>query len=1106
MDMSSRARKITPPTLSQFILHRSLLVAELKNALEGANSTTVDSKLVLLCAPAGYGKTTLLADFASHTSLTCCWYFLDSSDADKNVFLRLLLSSIRWNFPQFGASLDQLLDNDLAVEALSGASTHADDTFIEAFIEAIENDITERVAFIFCNYHTVNNHPFISTFIDRFIPLLPKNCVCMIESRVLPKLSLMSLIVHRQVFALGSSKLRFSRQEIHDLAQLQQISPFSEEEVEQLTEYFGGWIAGMLLGTRLGHTQFLALPIPVQPVSHIGPLETGVQQPFLVDYVVQEVFQHEPKIRTFLKETAILQYLLPSVCMKLLEDQQAAYYLSYLERQGIFIVRSDTAHKEEVAYILHPIIGDILRKELFQQAPERFLELHQRAANIFQKRGEYYQAIYHAKQAQEYDLAASFILETSERILATGQIDTLVSWIDSLPEDVVLRHPHLLIIRANMYLKLGEYTSALPLLHTISLLLTQEESQIAADDIPLLQREMFIAKSKALFHLGDYQQARNLSKQVLEQLSIDEVSQRAAAYMRLAVCSNLLGDFTTGVGELQKALQCWGRNTETRETVDLHSALALTYSITGNFALAEHHLSWANRILEQLHDPWCKVDNLIRTGLLKWREGNFTEAETAYKDVLAMTQGLLHFQRGEAYALVNLGKLYQDQDLYAQSLEASEQGLAIAVKLKDMHLLQSALRSLAITYLLMNDVQTAEVFATRIEQMLNENKQDSYDKALLNLVQGTIFLRQNDYEQSCACLLAAEEVLNTTGARIEQLQAMLRAIICYIAVCQTEKGDQLLKKVTDIVTRFPYEHIVLLEFRRFPVLASYIQSSPRFASLCTLLGIQQVSQEKSFPQISSRFDSGERQMPLKIYALGEPALFLGNEAVTRWRMPRSMELFFLFLDSGSPLRKEQIITALWPEIDEQTDQNWRSTLFYLRKVIGETCIIKSGSRYELKLANLYGKNIWHDAALFLQHKEQAEQALVVDDTRLAHEMFLKMVDLYRGDYLQSFYSDWCIRRRDTLRQEYLNARHQLALLAWNNEDFDECVLHWQHTLAIDNCLEESHYGLMRCYVRQNRRSLALRQYQRCAKNLSEELGITPNKGTQKLYQEILQQP
>ena len=114
-----------------------------------------------------------------------------------------------------------------------------------------------------------------------------------------------------------------------------------------------------------------------------------------------------------------------------------------------------------------------------------------------------------------------------------------------------------------------------------------------------------------------------------------------------------------------------------------------------------------------------------------------------------------------------------------------------------------------------------------------------------------------------------------------------------------------------------------------------------------------------------------------------------------------------------------------------------------------------------------------------------------------------MIELYRGDYVQPFYSDWCTFRRDELRRMYLDARCLLAQIAWRQERFDECALHWQHTLMVDDCLEEAHYGLMRCYLRQGKRGLALRQYQRCRDTLQRELDISPGSAVQNLYQRLM---
>jgi ATP/maltotriose-dependent transcriptional regulator MalT/DNA-binding SARP family transcriptional activator len=1109
MGVASLSRKIVPPTLPTSILHRESLITELNNTIAGATPLTVGCKLVLLCAPAGYGKTTLLADFAKHTSFTCCWYFLDSTDADKTVFLRTFIESIRFHFPHFGATLDQLLNNAIIVEAKTEVAFYRYEAIIDEIARAIEVEIPERIAIILCGYHEISNNQLISKIVNHFLASMPLNCTIFIESRVIPETPLVQLAGQRQVFALGASKLRFSTQEISALAELQQISPLSKEEVKLLSESFGGWIAGILLGTRLGHAQFLSLPRPTQPEQGVGALEIGHYQRSLFEYVVQEVFQSVPEAYTFLKEVSLLWEMIPSVCNKLLGCHNAMNHLYYLEKQGLFVThRYDSATQQDI-YTLHPIIRSLLHKKLRSESQERFIELHRRAAELFQEMQEYNQAIQYAQEAGLYDMAALHIIAASKHIWAKGQVETLAHWIDPLPSEVAARHPQILVIRAKVYLTSGEHTKAFPLLREASKLLNQQPELVDADEIPLLRGEIANAESRVFFQLGNYSQAQELSQWILQQMPVDEVPLRAAAHLRLGVCANLLGDFTAGIAELQKALQLWGRKTEILEAVDVHSALASAYSLIGNFTLAEYHFSQAGRILEHINDSWHKADHLIRVGLSRWREGKFLQSEAAYKEALTLARGS-SFPRGEAYALVNLSLLYQDQNLYTEALEAGEEGLEIALKLENASLLHSALRTVAMAYLLMGDIQTALIFIARINQLLEkEGHRNSYDAILLTLTQGTIFLYQNNYAQACDLLIIAETALDSIGFKIEQLQAILRVTICYIFSGQVERVVQALQKVSAILKTHNYKHVFLLECQRYPILLKHFRSLLEEGALLDFFQgektVQPISIQLLSPPVTFSPQAPlENQLSLKIYALGEPVLLLNEEPMTRWRMPKSMELFFLFVNSATHLRKEQIITALWPnEVDEQTDQTWRSTLYYLRKVVGEASIMKKGGRYELNLSLRHGKNVWYDVDVFLILKKQAQQALEENNKEKAYTAFLEMTKLYRGDYVQSFYSNWCIFRRDELRRDYLDARHQLALLAWGLDQFDEAAMHWQHVLAIDNCMEEAHYGLMRCYLRRNKRSLALRQYQRCVAVLQDELRVVPGRNIQNLYQQMI---
>ncbi len=250
----STLKKIGGPVLSPTILHRDTLVKKLEDVISNAKNST-PYKLVVLCAPAGYGKTTLLADFAQHSSLPCCWYFLDEADADKARFLTFLVSSIRTRFPQFGTALDPLLNDALAAEERH--RSHRLEAVVDALVAALDDEITERFALFLCNFHEVNTSLEITDTVNRLLQKLPPQCIFVVESRAVPAIDFVSLLARDEIVGIDHTLLRFTTAELLELARIEGVTPLKEKEAEQLTALFGGWIAGILLGTRLGDRRIL---------------------------------------------------------------------------------------------------------------------------------------------------------------------------------------------------------------------------------------------------------------------------------------------------------------------------------------------------------------------------------------------------------------------------------------------------------------------------------------------------------------------------------------------------------------------------------------------------------------------------------------------------------------------------------------------------------------------------------------------------------------------------------------------------------------------------------------------------------------------------------
>ncbi|HLG63720.1 MAG TPA: BTAD domain-containing putative transcriptional regulator [Ktedonosporobacter sp.] len=1101
MQDSSLFRKIICPTPPSVLLHRAPLVAQLQKALTPESSTegtTMRYKLVLCCAPAGYGKTTLLADFVRSVSLPCCWYFLECADTDPVVFLRTLLASVRHALPQFGGSLDPLFYG-MYPGQISPVSTIYQ-AAIDALCTALANEVPQRFAIILCNYEEINESETLTELINYLLKKLPPQMTLIIESRVVPDISFTSLIIRDALCGLVGDALRFSAADIAALARLQGLATLTDTEAEQLATSFDGWITGILLGTRLGDARFQLIAQGPSHDEHISPLQekslTSQRRKTLITYVINEVLKQDAAVHAFLQTISILRQIEPAMCNALLGITDAAERLARLERQGLFLTSYESG--SSIIYTCHPVIRDLLSEDLQRQDPARFTSLHHQAIELWRASRNYEFAMYHALAINDYDAAVSLILDVFEDLLQQGQQETLVRWLHALPETLQASHPRLVLLQATIALERGQHDSALPLLEQAEALVPAT----AEAETAVLQAAIMILRSKALCQVGAYLQAQSICQQALLKLPEKEHALRAAAEMRLGICANLLGYFTVGITHLQQALRIWTNQPPLNQAINIHNALANTYYLVGNFVLCQHHLTHMSNACEQLQYTPGKVDALILQGLVAQDQGLASEAEAAFLQALTLSRSTPYTRRGEAYALVNLSLLLVEQGNYAQALKQAEAGLILARQWGNRSLTNAALSSLALSYLLLGDAISARLTVDQMETQTPSNGAVGYERVWHGLTNGMILLSEQRYHDAAACLVEIETALRTTDFKRGIFQVKLRLAACRIAQGQPEQALQLLEEVSSLLaSQRNYIHLVQVELQWLTALQPIVNNQPQLASLRTLLGIAEPTREQPVlvapPQVTSN------PPRLNIYAFGEPTVLLDGQPIKRWRMARALELFFYLLDAAHPISKEAILTALWPVYDEQTTQVFHNTVYQLRKLLGDACVVFRPIGYSLDLSACYGAQVWYDVKEFQQQKARAEQALALNNEELAREAFLEMVQLYRGDYGQAFYNDWCTFRRDELRTMYVEARRQLAQIAWKAEAWHECAEHWNQILRIDNCLEEAHYGLMRCYVRQRKRGAALRQYQSCLKILQEELGVQPGQLIQNFYQRLI---
>ncbi|GCE23106.1 hypothetical protein [Dictyobacter kobayashii] len=788
-------RKLTSPPLPQTLLHREEVLSRLSLVLNRNTQSHsqpqiyTSSKLVLLLAPAGYGKTTVLADFASRGNAHYCWYMLDRTDSDIITFLQRLVLSVRQQFPDFGADLDDILMN-IAYEHMreaEGISYFI--PLLDAFLQALATETAQQVVLLFCNYQEVNDTLAINQATNYLLRGLPPHCALVIESRAIPELEFAYLLAHNQAYSFTQNDLRFSAQEVARLAQLQGIPSLSPEEAAQLEALFDGWISGMLLGTRLSHIHLLQ----GSRIPGLRVLNTSMHLQQLFTYVVDGVFQRYPDLYTFLYEACILEEMIPSLCEEVLEIEHAEEHLQELERNGLFVTHRNEG--EQQIYVCHQVLRDLFLEELERSNPQRFHALHQRAAHKLGEEQRYEQAIHHALQAQEYPMAARFIVDIFPVIFDQQRLVTLMRWCHLLSSPFREFAPQILLTQARVYLRWHDHAHALLLLERAEQVILDKSASMLLEDPHLLLTEIRIFKGLAFFMSGAYQQAADQCQNALDELPANETVLRSEAYSIIGLSLCLRGDLSAGIAAIQKTLQLYGRSRSGYEVARLHSILASAYRWLGKLELAEHHVMRAMTCRLQMHDVCGQIEDLNRLGLLKKSQGAIHEAETHLLQALELARSPLHYESGQAYALVNLGHLYFDQAAYERALRTLEEGLALAEKLQDRYLVNHTLCIMALTYLSLQDVETAHFLLSNVQLSPAKSEQPDYDRFLHHLTYSLLLLHEEHYDEALSYLRALQASPSNTEKEL-MLVLHLRLAGCYLGKQQNEDALVYLHKLT----------------------------------------------------------------------------------------------------------------------------------------------------------------------------------------------------------------------------------------------------------------------------------------------------------------------
>ncbi|NWF80333.1 MAG: hypothetical protein HXY37_09830 [Chloroflexi bacterium] len=247
---------------------------------------------------------------------------------------------------------------------------------------------------------------------------------------------------------------------------------------------------------------------------------------------------------------------------------------------------------------------------------------------------------------------------------------------------------------------------------------------------------------------------------------------------------------------------------------------------------------------------------------------------------------------------------------------------------------------------------------------------------------------------------------------------------------------------------------------------------------------------------------------LNAYFLGRFRAYLNGQPISNWRKKSEALFKYLVLQRDAPVHRDQVCALFWPEAEPQAARNCLNvTLHALRKsliAVGGPMpeggpILFADDRYQLNPAI----ECWCDTDLFREHVAHGQAAAIAGDRTAAIAAYELAATLYSGDLLaDDRYEEWVISPRERLRDSFLAMLQHLGQLYAETLQHQQAITCAQKILAYDNCHEEAHRLIMRCYAAQGQRGLAMRQYALCRATLARELGLQPMQETEQLAEAI----
>lgn len=458
--------KLYPPVVLNATVTRQRILRQLK--------AQPLRKITLIQSPAGFGKTTLLAQWRKELPYATCWLSLDRDDIEPARFIKYLIKALQST---------ELIVGDEANRCLEGGGRLATHDVVGCLINEIV-ELQDHLVLFLDDYHLVDR-PEISAIIQDLINFSPPNFHLVVSSRTVPSFPVANLRAQDILTEITEIQMRFDQNEtIGFFVDLRGLD-LAESEILALHGKTEGWIAGLQLAT-------LSLSDPNRRQSFIENFSGNIRD--IADYLADEVLnQLDERTQSFLLKTAILERINAGVANKILGQIDSQLVLEKLEASNLFLVPLDNIRKW---YRYHHLFRQFLLSRLRRDSGSAISQLYLAASKWFMEEGYTEEAINYALEADDDEYAAGLVENHAIRLIYDGRMPQVERWIRKIPDEIYTRRIRLPIYHCWALVHMGLWQQADKVIDDTEkrLKLDQQSKALSSREVELLKAEIDVLK------------------------------------------------------------------------------------------------------------------------------------------------------------------------------------------------------------------------------------------------------------------------------------------------------------------------------------------------------------------------------------------------------------------------------------------------------------------------------------------------------------------------------------------------------------------------------------------------------------------------------------